>query len=218
MPPNVKSRRSYDSSRRRADAEARRQAVLRSAGELFLQHGFAATTVAAVADRADVSPETVYKYFGGKPGLVRALHDQALLGAGTVPAEQRSDSLRANADALEVVQGWARLSTEVAPRAAPILLLVRDAALVDTAMGELLVELDDTRHRRMTDNAEFLYSAGHLRPDLTIQMAADLMWSVSAPEMFELLVRRRRWSIEQYADFVYRTIVHGLLASGTTNE
>lgn len=213
MPHHVKSRRRYDSSRRRADAAARRQAVLTSARELFLQHGFAATTVAAVADRADVSPETVYKYFGGKPGLVRALHDQALLGEGPVPAEHRSDSLRANTDALEVVRGWARLTTEVAPRAAPILLLVRDAATVDTAMRRLLAELDDTRHRRMTDNAQFLHSTGHLRPGVTTQMAADLLWSVTAPEMFELLVRRRRWSIEQYADFVYNTIAHGLLAT-----
>lgn len=213
MPQNVKSQRRYDSSKRRADAAARRQAVLTSAGELFLQHGFAATTVAAVADRADVSPETVYKYFGGKPGLVRALHDQAILGEGPVPAEQRSNSLRTHADALEVIRGWARLTTEVSPRVAPILLLVRDAALVDTDMGELLSELDDARHRRMTDNAEFLYSAGHLRPGLTVQMAADLLWSVSAPEMFELLVRRRSWSLELYADFIYRTIAHGLLAT-----
>lgn len=73
--------------------------------------------------------------------------------------------------------------------------------MVDTAMGELLAELDDTRYRRMTDNAESLYSAGHLRPGVTLQVAADLMWSVSAPEMFELLVRRRGWSLEQYADF-----------------
>ena len=212
MPHNVKSRRSYDSSKRRAEAAARRQAVLTSARELFLRHGFAATTVAAVAERADVSPETIYKYFRGKPGLVRALHDQAMLGEGPVPAERRSDSLRENAAALEVVRGWAGLLTEVSPRVSPILLLVRDAALVDAAMGGLLAELDDTRHRRMTDNAEFLHSAGHLRPGVTTEMAADLLWSLTAPEMFELLVRRRGWSIEQYADFVYRTIVHGLLA------
>lgn len=95
---------------------------------------------------------------------------------------------------------------------APILLLVRDAALVDAAMSGLLAELDDTRHRRMSDNAEFLNSSGHLRPGVRREMAADVLWSVTAPEMFELLVRRRGWSIEQYADFVYRTIAHGLLA------
>jgi AcrR family transcriptional regulator len=213
MSPDVKRRRPYDASRRRADAAARRQAVLTSARELLLQDGFAATTVAAIADRAGVSSETVYKSFGGKTGLVRALYEQAIRGAGLVPAEQRSNRLRTHADALEVVRGWSRLATEVAPRVAPLLLLVRDAAVVDVASRGLLVELDETRHRRMADNAEFLHSAGHLRPGVTTGMAADLMWSISAPEMFELLVLRRRWSLEQYADFVYRAIANGLLGA-----
>jgi AcrR family transcriptional regulator len=131
MSRGVKRRRRYDSSNRQADAAARRRAVLASARELFLRDGFAATTVAAVADEAGVSAEAVYKYFGGKSGLVRALYDQAILGEGPVPAEYRSDHLRGCADPREVVRGWARLSMEVAPRVAPILLLVRDAAFVD---------------------------------------------------------------------------------------
>jgi AcrR family transcriptional regulator len=213
MSQRVKARRPYDSSRRRAEAAARRQSVLTAAGELFLQRGFAPTTVAAVADRAGVSPETVYKNFGGKTGLVRALYGQAIRGDGPIPAEQRSNRLRTRADALEVVRGWSRLATEVAPRAAPLLLLVRDAAVVDVASRDLLAELDAARYRRMTDNAEFLYAAGHLRPGTTTAMAADLMWSISAPEMFELLVLRRGWSLEQYADFVYRSIANALLAT-----
>jgi hypothetical protein len=48
---------------------------------------------------------------------------------------------------------------------------------------------------------------------MTTAMAADLMWSISAPEMFELLVLRRGWSLEQYADYVYRAIANALLAT-----
>ena len=78
MPHQVKSRRAYDGTKRRAGALTRRAVVLAAARELFLQDGFASTTVAAVAERAGVSKETVYKRFGGKPGLVRALHDEAM--------------------------------------------------------------------------------------------------------------------------------------------
>ncbi|WP_411283216.1 TetR/AcrR family transcriptional regulator [Lapillicoccus sp.] len=212
MTHHVKSRRRYDSAKRRTDARARREAVLTAARHLFLDDGFAPTTVSAVASRAGVSEEMVYKNFGGKTGLVRALHDEALLGDGPVPAERRSDSLRESADAREVVRGWSILSMEVASRVSPIALLVRDAALVDPRMGGLLAELDDRRHRRMADNAQFLHSAGHLRPEVTEEEATDLMWSVTSPEMFELLVRRRGWSLERYAGFVYRTIAYGLLA------
>lgn len=211
MTHRVKSRRPYDASRRRARAADRRSAVLRAAEELFRRDGFAATTVAAVAGQAGVSPETVYKNFGGKPGLVRALHDEALRGEGPLPAYRRSDALRTSADPVAIVRGWARLSMELAPRGAPLLLLVRDAARVDPALRRLLDELDEARHQRMSQNAQFLADAGHLRPDVSVQTAADLMWSVTAPEVYELLVVRRGWSLERFGDYVFHTLA-GLLS------
>ena len=208
----VKTVRGYDASRRRADARSRRETVLRVARERFLEHGFGGTTVAAIASAAGVSPETVYKSFGGKAGLVRALQKEALRGAGQVPAEERADHLREAADPHAVVRGWARLATEVAPRVSAILLLVRDAAVADPTVRALYDELDESRLPRMTENARYLHGAGHLRPGITIADAADLMWSVSSPEMFELLVVRRGWSLDRYADFVYDTIANGLLS------
>jgi len=212
---HVKTQRRYDSSGRRAGARARRQSVLDAGRDLFLAQGFAGTTVAEIATTADVSPETVYKAFGGKAGIVRALHETALLGAGPVPAYTRSDSLRANADPWEIVHGWSRLSMEVAPRASPLLLLVRDAALLDPGLRDLLAELDTARFTRMSENARFLHDAGHLRPEVTTDEAADLMWAVTAPEMYELLVLRQGWSLERYGDQVFHTVA-GLLRPRTS--
>ena len=75
-------------------------------------------------ERAGVSLETVDKNFGSKPGLVRALHD-AMRGEGPVSPYRQSDSLRGHPNPYEVVRGWSRLSTKVAPRVSPILLLLR---------------------------------------------------------------------------------------------
>jgi AcrR family transcriptional regulator len=212
MPPSVKSR-SYDSSGRRAEAARRRQRVLAAALELFLGDGYAATTVAAVAEAADVSPETLYKTFGGKSGIVRALREEALLGAGPVPAETRSDRLRDTTDPRVVVRGWSRLSIEVAPRVVPILMLVRDAAVGDPAMRQMFVDMDADRHARMTENAGYLADGGHLRAGITRQAAADVLFAASAPEMYELLVIRRGWTMDRYADFVYDTICNSLLTT-----
>lgn len=211
MPRPVKPPRVYDASGRRAAADARRAEVLAAARELFLDGGFAGTTVAAIAERAGVSPETIYKGLGGKRGLIEALYGQALRGAGPVPAEERSDGLRSNPDPHEVVRGWARLSMEVAPLVTSIQLLVRDAALVDPRLRSLLADLDDRRMARMRENAVFLATAGHLRPGVSVDHAADLMWTVTAPEVVELLMHRRGWSREQYADFVHRTLAGALL-------
>src|SRR4051812_1531158 len=108
---HVKTRR-YDGSRRQDQARQRQQAVLDAAESLFFELGYTATTITRIAATAGVSPETVYKSFGGKPGLVKALRARALLGVGDVPAEHRSDRLRDLADPHEVVRGWAQLAAE----------------------------------------------------------------------------------------------------------
>ena len=69
----VKPKRRYDSPRRAEQARQTRAAVVEAARRLFLRDGFAATTIAAIAAQAQVSVETIYKAFGGKPGLVRAI-------------------------------------------------------------------------------------------------------------------------------------------------
>jgi AcrR family transcriptional regulator len=210
MTPAVKSR-AYDASRRRARALERRARVLDVAWEQFRTQGYAATTVAAVAHGAHVSEETVYKSFGGKSGLVRELRSRALAGAGPEHAETRSDRLREEDDPVRIVRGWARLAAEVAPRVVPVLLLVRDAALVDPAMRAMVAELDAERWRRMADNAAALQRAGHLRPGLTKRRATDLMFSASSPEMFELLVLRCGWDLSRYARHLEDTLRAGLL-------
>ncbi len=208
---DVKSQRAYDGSQRRAAALARREAVLAAAHALFLDRGFARTTVTRIAEDAGVSPETVYKSFGGKRGLIEALYRRAVRGAGAEPAYERSNRLRTEADPHVVLRGWARLAMEVGPRVAAIQLLVRDAAIVDPALRRLHAEMDDERLARMTENAAYLASAGHLRAEVSVGRAADLMWTITAPETVDLLVHRRGWSHEQYADHVYQTLTACLL-------
>ena len=107
--------------------------------------------------------------FGGKPGLVRAIRERALQGEGPVPAEQRSDDLQAREpDGRRIIEGWGALTAEVAPRVAPVLLLIRAAAAGDPEVMALLEEMDADRLRRMTANARRLRDAGHLRPGVTV--------------------------------------------------
>ena len=187
----VKSRRRYDSPRRAEQARQTRAAVTSSAQRLFLRDGFAATTIAAIAAEAGVSAETIYKAFSGKPGLVRAICEQALAGEGPVPAETRSDDLQASEpDPRKIIRGWGRLSAEIAPRVSPILLLLRAAALTDPQMASLREEIEASRLSRMIRNARTLAEGGHLRDGMTTEHAGEIMWTYSSPELYELLVVR----------------------------
>jgi AcrR family transcriptional regulator len=210
--PTVKEKRRYDTSRRREQARRNRDRIVDAAERRFLRDGYVATTVAAVAEDADVSADTIYKSFGGKPGLVRAIRAKALEGDGPVRAEERSDNMHARAkDGREIIEAWGALTVEVAPRVAPILLLMRAAASTDPDGQALLDELDADRLRRMTDNARRLRDGGHLRAGITLARAADVLWIYSAPELYELLVLRRGWSPGRYGRFVASAMIDALL-------
>src|SRR3954465_10654370 len=205
-------RRPYDSSRRRAEAARRRQDVGQAARRLFLTDGYGQTTVSSIAEAAGVSVETIYKAFGGKPGLVRAMVSKALEGAGAVPAEQRSDEMQAwERDPRAVIRNWARLATEVSPSTAPIVLLIRSAAGTDPEMADLLAEVDEQRLRRMEKNAGTLFERRQLRPDITLGQARDVLWAGSSPELYELLVLRRGWSVDRFAAFQADLMIAALL-------
>jgi AcrR family transcriptional regulator len=208
----VNPKRRYDSARRAEQARQTRAAIVEAARQLFLREGFAATTIAAIAAEAAVSVETIYKAFSGKPGLVRAICDAALAGQGPVAAETRSDELQAHErDPRKIIRGWGDLTVEVAPRISPIVLLVRAAAAADPEMASLLAEVDAARLSRMTGNARNLAAAGHLRPDITVQQAGDVMWTYSSPELYELLVVKRGWPAERYGAFITEAMIAALL-------
>lgn len=210
--PAVKSPRPYDSTRRRAHAARSRDLIIGVAQRRFLADGYAVTTVTAIAAEAKVSVDTIYKTFGGKPGLIRAIHHRALRGEGPIPAESRSDQLQATeTDPRKIIDSWGRFICEIAPRAAPIALLIRSAATTDPELLGLLDEIDANRLRRMTDNANRLHNAGYLRPGVTIGSAADILWTYSSHELYELLVVRRSMPLARYGHFIAEAIAAALL-------
>ncbi len=204
-------KRSYDGSARRAHAEQVRERLLDTAREMLLRDGYAALTISQLARTCGVSQESVYKRFAGKPVLLRAVVTRALEGTGPIPAETRSDALPAD-NVESLLRGWARLTSEVAPRVAPILLLVHSAAAHDFELAQLDRELDDNRRTRMAANAQRLSAAGQLPPTLSAEHAADILWTYSSPQLYDLLVLRSAWNLDQYARFIADGLIAHLVA------
>jgi AcrR family transcriptional regulator len=205
-------RRPYDASRRREQARLTREAIIAAARERFLHEGYTATTIASIADEAGASSDTIYKSFGGKAGLLRAMCADALTGTGPVPAEQRSDAMQsAETDPARMLRGLGTLTTEVAPRIAPLLLLLATAAESDRAVAQLRADLDAARLARMTQVAQALAGKTQLRRGLSVQEAAEIMWAYSSPELYGLLVVGRNWSPARYGEFVGEALVDALL-------
>ncbi|MGY1618668.1 TetR/AcrR family transcriptional regulator [Geodermatophilus sp. SYSU D00691] len=212
MTGGVKTRRRYDSSGRKEQARRTRELLIDTAERLLLEAGYAATTVAAIAAEAGVSVETVYKSFRGKSGLVRAIYDRGLLGAGRGAAYERSDQMREReTDPRVIMRKWGELTTEVASVITPIRLLIRAAAATDPEMASLLADSEAERLTRMEHHARFLAERGYLRDGVTVARAADVLWTSSSPEFYELLVLNRGWSPAEFARFVADFMIDALL-------
>jgi AcrR family transcriptional regulator len=213
----VKTKRRYDASRRRAQAAQTQSTILDVARREFLEQGYAATTVAHIATEAETSVETVYKAFGGKSGIVRALWERGLEGRGPVPAPERSDLVSSTAtDPVRVLRAWGTFTTEVAPELAPVLLLVRGAAATDPDMAALLAESEAQHRSRMRHNARRLQRRGWLRPGMGLAQATDILWAYSSVELYDLLVIKSRWPIKRYGEFIGDALIAALLPSSHT--
>ncbi|MDQ3897158.1 MAG: TetR/AcrR family transcriptional regulator [Actinomycetota bacterium] len=214
MAEGVKPRRRYDSSRRQEQASENRRAVLEAARRMFLERGYAGTTVGAIAAEARVSVETVYKAFGNKAGLVKAVVDVAIVGDDEpVPMLQRDRVRRmeAETDPRRKLTMYGEHLAESAPRRVPVELLVRAAAAGDPGAARVWEELEIERLTGMEFFARHLHEGGHLRPGVTVDEARDVLWTCNSAEVYDLLVLRRGWSAEHYGRWVAGVLAAALL-------
>jgi AcrR family transcriptional regulator len=215
MPRTVKSRRSYDASGRQERARATRRAVLDIARRRFLQDGYAATTIGAVAEEAKVSVETVYKAFGNKAGILKAMFDVAIVGDDEpVPLMER-DEVRQNMaerDPRKKLRKYGEFFVARSQRAMPIQLLVRDAATSDAAVAEVWREMETERLTGMTFFARHLHDEGHLRAGVSVNEARDVLWTHISPELWELLVIKRGWKPDRYGRWLADQLIAALLS------
>jgi AcrR family transcriptional regulator len=210
----VNPRRSYDASGRQAQARESRLAVLRAARRLFLERGYALTTMAAVAASAGVSVETVYKAFGNKAGLVKAVFDTDIVGDDEpVPFLEREFVQRnmAEPDPRRKLEAYGEHLAEALPRAGPIQLVVRAAAAADPAAAAVWAQLQRERLTGMTAFADHLDRDGHLRPGLTADDARDILWVHNSVELWDLLVNERGWTAGRYGRWVAEQLIAALL-------
>jgi len=152
-----------------------------------------------------VAPDTIYTTVGRKPALLRELVETAISGTDqAVPAEQREYVMQINgADtALAKITIYAQAITAIQLRMAPVFLALRDAGTADADCAALWSEIAARRATNMRAFAADLRGTGELGEDLSDDQVADIIWSMNSAEYWDLLVRERRWSAEQFRDWL----------------
>jgi AcrR family transcriptional regulator len=210
----VKPRRRYDATGRRARAQQARDEIAEAARRLFIENGYAGTTIADVARQANVSPETIYKGFGSKRALLDAAVTSSIRGdTEATPLRSRPviDAIRQEQDPRRQLQTYGDLLAEVNPRLAPLVRVMREAAAGDPEAAAALSELNSNRLESMNEFATLLAGRRALRPGISKRHARDVLWTLNSPELYELLVLERGWSNRQYARWVASQLTAALL-------
>jgi AcrR family transcriptional regulator len=202
-------KRQYDASRRRDQARARRLAVVLAARDLFERDGFRATTLAAVAQHADISVEGIYKIFGSKAELAKAVFDVVIAGDDEpVPVAERPafDAIRAEPHARNKISMFVAGLTDRLARSAKVQILIRDGRHVDASLEPVWAKLNEEGLAGMAALAGQLVATGQLRPDLDVDEVRDVLWNYLAIDHYERLVLQLGWTLPRYTRWLTAAI------------
>ena len=214
MTEPAKTRRPYDSPRRREQAAGTRELILTEAQRLFERDGYAATSMAAIATAAGVALKTVYLSFDSKPGLLRAVWHRALRGdRDDVPVGEQDwfRKVMDEPDPRRRLLLTAHNSRLVKERAAAIMEAIRAAAPGDTEIAELWDRIQTDFHLNQRTIIESLANDGALAAELDTDTAADTLWALNQPTLYQLLTTERGWTPDRYEQWLGNLLCSQLL-------
>jgi AcrR family transcriptional regulator len=190
--------------------------VIEAAAAVFAEHGWAGTTMPSVAAAAGVAVETVYRAVPGGKAALLAAAVQAALAGGAERSEISTDErpgIRRVIDAAEplvALQQYARMLPGTWGRVGPLLTAL-DEAGPGADLEQLRTDLEAQRLAGMLRFARHLHAAGALRPEVTPEIAADVLWTVCSRANHDALTRARGWPTSDYTAWITRTLAAHLL-------
>lgn len=188
--------------------------MVEAARRLFLQLGYPATTMTRIADESGVPPATIYRLFGSKRGILKAVFDIAFGGDDEAVEFQHRPEVQAALaaeDPQAMLDGFARLLRELMHRAGRLQHVLATSAAVDDEAAEMLEITRRQRHRGQSRIVRDLARRKALKPGLTQKAAADIVYTVMSPEVYCILTVERGWSEDDYEAWVAHTLRTQLL-------
>jgi AcrR family transcriptional regulator len=199
--------RSYSSPARRQQAHATRQRIADAAEELLRLGGYAGMTIADVADKAEVAPQTVYAIFGSKRGIFQELIGRVaskILSSGVV------EQVEAATNPAEILRLVAYITRRVHEETSDAFSAVRGAAVLSPDLADLAKETEQIRYEKQARLFTKLKAHCELRSDVEEHILRDMVWSLTGREFYRLLVLERSWPPERYEQWLVDIFTHSL--------
>jgi AcrR family transcriptional regulator len=196
-------------NKRTQRSQETRRRILRAALDLFARHGYGATNLQDIADRAGVAVQTIYFAFGNKRTLLKELVDVTIAGddepVATMDRPWFTDALAADT-AEGMLRAYVAGTTTVLRRAAPVTRIVQAATASDPEVAALFPQEVDPRYVVVHNAATAFVGKPGARPDLSADEVADLFYGLLSPDLYLLFVDERNWTHTRWQQWVATTL------------
>jgi AcrR family transcriptional regulator len=211
---NERKKRSYNSTRRRLQAQETRSQIVEAARRLFAARGYSGTTIEAIAEAAGVAAETVYAGFGSKKAVLARLIEVSVLGddaPGSLFERPGPQEVQREADPRHQLELFARDIRTIMERVSPLFTIMRTAAPGEPEIAALLAQVLAERLEGMKFFLRALSAREPLRQGLSLDAAAETVWAITSAEVFRLLSEDRGWPPARYERWLADTLARLLL-------
>ncbi len=213
MSEEVKPRRRYNSTIRQEQAGETRARILAAARKLFLERGYVATSIEAIAREAGVAAQTVYAAYGNKRTVLARLMDVSVGDDQPVAVLERREPqrMRNEPDQRTQLRMMAHGIREIVQRAGPIFDVMRGAGTAEPEVADLYARIQAERRRNMARVVGWVAANGPLRDGLSLDDAADIVWTLTSADVHRLLTADSGWTEERYERWLGDTLIASLL-------
>jgi AcrR family transcriptional regulator len=214
MKKKAPAKRKYNSSRRKAQSQETQAQIVEAARRLFIERGYLGTSIESIAKEAGVAPETIYVLFGNKKAILSRVVDVAVVGDGEpIPllARDQIREVELEADQTRQIQMFAKRIQMIMSRVAPMFEVMRSAAKTEPEIDAMLKKYLEGRMQGMTYFADCLLANGPLRNNMNKLTTVETLWTLTSAEVYNLLMRDRGWSVEEYELWLSQTLSRLLL-------
>ena len=204
-------KRPYKSLVRQRQAGDTRRRIIDAARQLLQSAGYDGMTIEAIAQRAEVSAQSVYALFKSKAGILTEVLDQSTFGEKYEDAVRQAMSASDPETRLRLA---ARIARQIHEPLSATFDLLRGAGVIAPDLAKLEQQREGLRYERQERMIISLRDAGRLREGLNYPTARDIFWMLTGRDVYRMLVRERRWPPQKYEDWLADTLVHSLLSAG----
>jgi AcrR family transcriptional regulator len=215
MTKQMSPKREYDSSNRQAQANETRRRILEAARKLFIERGYSGATAEAIAEEAGVATQTIYAIFKSKKKLLVSLMNVSPTTSveDLAPVSERPSiqAVSQERDQRRQLQMFAQVVASNLSQVAEISEIMADAARIEHDFDRILQKLNKQRLEHMALAVQQFAANGPFREKIDDAYARDIVWTLTSPEVFLLLMRNRGWSKGKYAEWLADMLIRALL-------